>query len=542
MIFPFITYIMDNWKNQTLPKAAAIVNVQEGLSTFFRLIIVHIADAHMGYFKIVAFTTALYILGLVLLIFAPHTGLLPMLLMTVGIAGRGPILKPFLAKHVTNTQEQNADNVVDKDQVVARTNVWWSVVWFLGAVTSVISLLVFPLEYTEAFKVSTAIMGVAYVLFWSGFFCYDLHHEPTECLFSIVFRVFKVAVLKRFLGYPTNGSVYFEEDSNEVLLLPHNPIFRVFSCLDKAAIPETSFPDQERQQGKLCTIEEVNRVKKLLGLLPMWTTLLIYALVEATGSTFFIEQVDSLNPIKFFGFKLPINAFSALESLVSFTVPYLFNLLIPKHWNKNKEKRQLIVLLRIGLGMMCSILCCVAASKVEVHRLNSIDNLTSMSQFWLFPQFILLGIMEGLVRDGLCEFFYSQVDESMKHYESSMNDCVLGIGKFLSVICVVTFKDYFGDSVDESRLDKYYFKLAALSCGNLLFYVLVACIYSWKESTPQTVMDIEAGNAESAIVLTSTSSEIINKMRDNLYKRWRSLEEYDDMASNKLLLRSRTFQ
>ncbi|KAG8650392.1 hypothetical protein MANES_07G037366v8 [Manihot esculenta] len=125
----------------------------------------------------------------------------------------------------------------------------------------------------------------------------------------------------------------------------NNGFFLLVNCLDKAAIPETSFPDQERQQGKLCTIEEVNRVKKLLGLLPMWTTLLIYALVEATGSTFFIEQVDSLNAIKLFGFKLPINAFSALESLVSFTVPYLFNLLIPKHWNKNKEKRQLIVVI-----------------------------------------------------------------------------------------------------------------------------------------------------------------------------------------------------
>lgn len=262
----------------------------------------------------------------------------------------------------------------------------------------------------------------------------------------------------------------------------------------------------------------------------MWTTLLIYALVEATGSTFFIEQADSLNAVT------PLYAF---KSLVSSKVLNLFNPLIPKQRNKNKEKRQLIVLLRLGLGMMCSILCCVTASKVEVHRLNSIDNLTSMSPFWLFPQFILLGIMEGLVRDGLCDFFYSQVDESMKHYESSLNDCVLGIGKFLSVICVVTFKGYFGDSVDKSRLDKYYLTLAALSCGNLLFYVLVACIYSWKESTPQIVMDIEAGDAE-AIVLTSTNSE--NKMRDNLYKRWRSLEEYDDMASNKLLLRSRTFQ
>ncbi|KAF2294185.1 hypothetical protein GH714_008058 [Hevea brasiliensis] len=314
-----------------------------------------------------------------------------------------------------------------------------------------------------------------------------------------------------------------------------------FRFLDKAAIPETSNPDQERQQGRLCTKEEVNRVKKLLALLPMWTSLLVYAVAKATGSTFFIEQSDGFDDT------LTINAFPILASLVSFIVSYLFSALIPKRWKENKEKRELVTLWRIGLGMVCSILCCVTASKVEVRRQS--HKKIKMSNLWLFPQFTLLGVMEGLARDGLTEFFYSQVDESMKHYESSLNDCMLGIGNFLSVMCVFACKTWIGDDVNNSRLDKYYLMLAALSCGNLCFYVLVALAYARKEAPLQDEemdeVDIELGGAEYVTRSTSTNPAITNIMMDNKNLRSRSLEVKgysSDVNNKKLLFRFRTFK
>ncbi|XP_058006631.1 protein NRT1/ PTR FAMILY 5.6-like [Hevea brasiliensis] len=380
----FISYIIDEWMHKSLPVAAAIVNVQEGISTIFRLIVVHIADAYVGRFKIVACTTSLYILGLVLLIFVHQSGsfgLFASLLITVGIAGPDPTLKAFLSDHVIKPTEANINNVVNEEKLEACTNLWWRVAWSLGAAISVIILSLYNLNYKIVFIVSAGLMGVAYVLFWSGIFFYH-PCRPTGSPLSIVYRVVTVAMLKRHLSYPT--------DSNEVLLFPHNPLFRF---LDKAAIPETSNPDQERQQGRLCTKEEVNRMKKLLALLPMWTSLLVYALAKATGSTFFIEQSDGFDPIEFFGLTLPINAFSTLASLVSFIVSYLFSALIPKRWKENKEKHELVTLWRFGLGMVYSILCCVTASKVdEVRRWNYIHKKIKMSMLWLFPQFTLLGV------------------------------------------------------------------------------------------------------------------------------------------------------
>ncbi|KAF2294166.1 hypothetical protein GH714_007985 [Hevea brasiliensis] len=403
----------------------------------------------------------------------------------------------------------------------------------MGAAISLTSSSLFHYQYKTAFIVSATLMGVTSVLFWSGFSFYHLC-TPTGSPLSIVYRVVKVAMLNRRRDYPPNASGYFKKDSNEVLLLPHNPIFKssgmlfcllcvrvslplnrkliidkyfTCRCLDKAAIPKTSIPDQEEQQGILCSVEEVNRVKRLLALLPMWTTLLVYALVEATGSTFFVEQSDSLEAIKFLGLTLSINAFPAFKSVVSSLVSCLFRVLIPKKWKENKEKHQLVTLLRIGLGMVCSILCCVTASKVGVRRLNSIHNSNSMSMSWLFPQFTLLGVMEGTVHSGLVEFFNSQVDESMKHCESSLNDCILGIEKFLSVIS-----------------------------------------YARKEAPPQDEMDevdIELVGAEYVTRSTSTNPVITNIMMDDKNLRSRSLEVEgysSDINNKKLLLRSRTFK
>ncbi|XP_058007247.1 protein NRT1/ PTR FAMILY 5.6-like [Hevea brasiliensis] len=486
--------------------------------------------------------------GLVLLIFAPQTGLLAVFLITVGIAGAGRTLKAFLADHVIEPTEENTSIVVDDGQVTVHTNSWWVVAFFMGAAISLTSSSLFHYQYKTAFIVSATLMGVTSVLFWSGFSFYHLC-TPTGSPLSIVYRVVKVAMLNRRRDYPPNASGYFKKDSNEVLLLPHNPIFKSSGmCLDKAAIPKTSIPDQEEQQGILCSVEEVNRVKRLLALLPMWTTLLVYALVEATGSTFFIEQSDSLEAIKFLGLTLSINAFPAFKSVVSSLVSCLFRVSIPKKWKENKEKHQLVTLLRIGLGMVCSILCCVTASKVGVRRLNSIHNSNSMSMSWLFPQFTLLGVMEGTVHSGLVEFFNSQVDESMKHCESSLNDCILGIGKFLSVICAFASISWFGDTVNESRLDKYYLVPVVLSCGNLYFYVLVGLAYARKEAPPQDEMDevdIELVGAEYVTRSTSTNPAITNIMMDDKNLRSRSLEVEgysSDINNKKLLLRSRTFK
>ncbi|XP_059669509.1 protein NRT1/ PTR FAMILY 5.7-like [Cornus florida] len=270
--------------------------------------------------------------------------------------------------------------------------------------------------------------------------------------------------------------------------------------MDKAAIVETSplnSLEEQEKKGKICTVAEVSRVKVLLEMVPMWTTFLVYSLVEATGSTFFIEQTTNLNDEINIGktFIVPIVTFFVIQSFSSFAFSNMYDLLVPKLWGGANRQRTMLV--RIGSGMVCSILCCITAWQVEVHRLHLVrkgrltdksDQTISMSIFWLAPQFCLLGLMEGLAEEGLQDFFNHHVDESMRSYGPAFGDCILGIGKFLCIPFVLAFRGWFKDTLDESHLDEYYRMLAMLSVVNLCFYWYVSNMYgAFKEAQVEEV-------------------------------------------------------
>ena len=235
--------------------------------------------------------------------------------------------------------------------------------------------------------------------------------------------------------------------------------------LDKAAVidegtPPVSPKEQKEQElpGHLCTAEQVREVKRLFTLIPIWTSFLGCSLVAATGNTFFYEQ-----PIKE---DFPFRVLFSLRSIMCYIISFTFL--------SKKARQQHVTRIRIGVGMICSALCCFVAWQVEVHRLMKIDPIhlnKTMSVLWLFPQFILLGLMEGLATDGLQEFFYNHVAISMRSYGPSFSDCVLGLGNFISMPFVLLCRSWFKDSIDTSHLDKYYLTLAILSSVFFVFYV-----------------------------------------------------------------------
>uniref|UniRef100_A0A2N9I6R2 Uncharacterized protein n=1 Tax=Fagus sylvatica TaxID=28930 RepID=A0A2N9I6R2_FAGSY len=304
-------------------------------------------------------------------------------------------------------------------------------------------------------------------------------------------RVLKATVCKWHLRYPHTESEfnwqnaprqYCKNHNGQILLLPNVPLLR---RLDKAAIIEgTSSIGQQEQVnlGNLCPVEQVEDVKRFLTLIPMWTTFFVYSLVGATADTFFIQQTSNLYS------KIPILAFFVLKSSIRFIIQLLF-------WSE-RARQQNVTRVRIGIGMVCSLLCCIAAWQVEVHRLEEIKRLglsansdkeIPMSNLWLLPQFSLLGLMEGFADEGLEEFFNNHVmTKSMRSYGLSFTDCILGFGNFFTLPIVLQIRSWFKDTINESHLDKYFLTLAILSSLFLCFYVFVAFMCTYKEAPPST--------------------------------------------------------
>ncbi|XP_057771189.1 protein NRT1/ PTR FAMILY 5.8-like [Salvia miltiorrhiza] len=147
---------------------------------------------------------------------------------------------------------------------------------------------------------------------------------------------------------------------------------------------------------------------------------------------------------------------------------------------KLKEKKQYnqqkMELVRIGIGMSCCVLCCLAALVTATRR--QYDTITV---YWLTPQYFLLGLMSGLSEDGLESFYQSQVSESLSTFGPPFEEFVMGLGKFMSILCVLIFSrrpfKWFQSYIDNSSLNKYYILLAVLSFLNAQIYCLVACCY-----------------------------------------------------------------
>ena len=113
----------------------------------------------------------------------------------------------------------------------------------------------------------------------------------------------------------------------------------------------------------------------------------------------------------------------------------------------------------------------------------------TMSVFWLAPQFLIIGFGDGFAIVGLQEYFYDQVPDSMRSLGIAFYLSVIGAGSFLSSLLITVVDDitrrtgkssWFGKDLNSSRLDKFYWLLAAVSAANLCVYVLIARRYSYK--------------------------------------------------------------
>ncbi|KAL6341228.1 hypothetical protein AAG906_032346 [Vitis piasezkii] len=445
-----ITYFTDTWKEDNLLKAVAIVNVQEGLSATMVIVMTYISEAHISRLKVIICSTAAYITGLVLLylsalkliIQSTEVGLFYMIvvLIAVGKAGGQPILEGYLVDQLRN-HEPNPE--INEDRVEARRKFWWSIACLSAYVSP---WIFFGASWPRKFIYSASLMGVAGLLFLCDIPFYH-HSERTGSNLTNVFLVFKAALLKRHLDYPSTHDKFH---MNDEILSPHRfikqnghqlylaPQVKFFRWLDKAAIKESSSLSVKEQEseGRLFTVTQVKEIKLLLTMVPMWSTFIGFGLVLSTANTFFTEQGNDMEE----------------------TVSIYILLLVSVAWRV--EVRRLKVVSKSGL-------------------VDKPKDTIPMSNWWLAPQFFLLGLMEGFAIDGLVEFFSNHVSESMVGYGSAINDFVIGIGSFLNGLCVYTFRGWFADTLNHSRLDQYYRMLVVVAFINLCYYWWISItIYS----------------------------------------------------------------
>ncbi|XP_062172550.1 protein NRT1/ PTR FAMILY 8.3-like [Alnus glutinosa] len=353
------------------------------------------------------------------------------------------------------------------------------------------------------FGIPALFMAVAIASFFSGTPLYRFQ-KPGGSPVTRMWQVLVASFRKRNMVVPKESNLLYEtQDKNSAIegsrKLEHTDELK---CLDKAAV----LSDAEIKSGdfsnpwRLCTVTQVEELKILIRMFPIWATGIVFSAVYAQMSTLFVEQ-GMVMDTSVGSFKIPPASLSSFDVIsVIFWVPIYDRVIVPIARKFTGKERGFSELQRMGIGLFISVLCMSAAALVEIKRLQLARELglvdkdvaVPISILWQIPQYFLLGAAEVFTFIGQLEFFYDQSPDAMRSLCSALSLLTTSLGNYLSslILTIVTYLTTQGgstgwipDNLNEGHLDYFFWLLAGLSFLNLLVYVVCARKYKEKKAS-----------------------------------------------------------
>ncbi|GJV19461.1 putative proton-dependent oligopeptide transporter family, MFS transporter superfamily protein [Tanacetum coccineum] len=451
-----------------LVTSAVFFNIQGSLSSFLVIFMAHAADSFVGRFQALLFSNTAYIGGLMLLwLFNPYDvkWLIVVILVLLSLGTSGSNILQDVLKDLVNDIDKSQDR--NKTRSLARAAIWSRIAYVSGAISAIMWVAPDAIggvhsSWSSSFLICMITMTITLTIFCNG---HNIYHqgELTKRPVEAFFRVF-LARIKKLPKFNTRRLTKFTRQDR-----PQQNL--------KTKKKENKEITQERSSLDLDTKgkEDMIVVRSLLRMFPMWGMFFVVSLISATGSTFFLQQYNNLNTNS----SISIQIYNLFQDSSSFCIPFLYTWICGLHKNNKVQ---------IGVGMLCGIVSCICAFVLEVYRLKEVNELvdkntnTSISFLWLLPQFCVLGCMEGLTGEGLLEFYMSQMkEEPLRSYGEDYIEIVMGFGKLLNIFLILIFESqlgWFGNTINNSRLDNYYLVLVYVGSANFIIYCYIArCFY-----------------------------------------------------------------
>ncbi|KAK8545900.1 hypothetical protein V6N13_067149 [Hibiscus sabdariffa] len=485
---------------QSTAAAAAQINAWSGVASLLPLLGAFLADSFLGRYRTIILSSLVYVLGLGLLTLSATlssvtvSGALNADTATLNTSSalQFQVILFFFSLylvafaqggHKPCVQAFGADqfDAQDPEECKAKSSFfnWW---YFGIAVGIVVTLLVVTyiqdnLSWVLGFAIPGIVMIVALLVFVLGTTTYRFSVKgDEESPFVRIGRVFVLA----FRNRKTASSAIATEEA-----LPTESS-KQFKFLENALLA----PDGTMEQGKMCSIREVEEAKAVLRLAPIWATSLIYAVVFAQSSTFFTKQGATMDRSITTGLKIPA---ASLQCFISFAIilfiPIYDRLFVPLARAVTGKPAGITMLQRIGTGIALSAIAMVIAALVEMQRLRTAREYGLVDQpnatvpmrvWWLIPQYTLYGLSDVFAIVGFQEFFYDQMPDELKSLGIAVYLSVIGVGNFISSILISVIEkatggdgreSWFADNLNRAHLDYFYWLLAALSAVGFLLYL-----------------------------------------------------------------------
>lgn len=269
----------------------------------------------------------------------------------------------------------------------------------------------------------------------------------------------------------------------------------IIRFLNKAAIKcdGERRPDGTIDSWRLCSVQQIEEVKCLIRIVPIWFSGILCFVTMAQQWTFLVLQAMKMDRHLGPHFQIPPGSVVSINlAALALFLPIYDKVLVPMARRITKIETGITLLQRQGIGLVFSSLSMVVAALVERKRRHSAlshGGATPMSVLWLVPQLILMGIAEGFNAVGQIEFYNRQFPEHMQTLAGSLFFCSLAGASYLSSFLVSVVKKTTGgggrtswldNNINIGRVDYYYYVIAIMGVVNLFYFIVCAHHYRYK--------------------------------------------------------------
>lgn len=500
--------------------ASNVINIWSGATSFLPLVGAFLCDAYIGRFVTIAVASFSILLGMVAMTLIPwlpelhpppchdlkackgptvsQMGFLALALglLSIGSAGIRPCSIPFGVDQFDARTEEGRKGI----------NSFFN--WYYTTFTVVLILSLTVVVYIQSniswvlgFAIPTILMVVAIILFFIGTKLY-VHKKPEGSVFSGIGQGLVAAYRKRKLKLPENihgpsDGIYYDPPLKRTIVKKLH-LTNQFRFLNKAAmITEGDLKADGSRANKwnLCSIQQIEEVKCILRIIPIWAAGIICFLSMAQQGTFTLSQALKMDRHLGPKFQIPAGSLSVISMItIGIWLPVYDRIVVPRLRRTTKIEGGITLLQRIGIGMVFSILSMVVAGFIErMRRAEALKHggpsgIAPITVMWLAPQLILMGFAEAFNIIGQIELYNKEFPESMTSVANSILSITFAGANYLSAIIVNIIHnttgghghpDWLTKNINAGRVEYFYFVIAGLGVLNFLYFLHVAPKYRY---------------------------------------------------------------
>ncbi|XVF20189.1 hypothetical protein REPUB_Repub11eG0176400 [Reevesia pubescens] len=502
-----IVYLVQEFNVETID-ATQISNVIHGCINLIPILGAIIADSFLGTFSVVAISSFISSLGMILLtLTAKLRSLKPPPCETGSSFCQTPSKQQFAILFVSiamasaglggsrYTLATMGANQLDKSKDKETFFNWFFFTIFASCIISTTAIVYVEdnISWALGYGICFAANFAALAIFLAGHRFYK-RDKPQGSPFTGLLRVVIAALRKRKVLLSSRSEDYYHEEHNgRNKVMPATPKWS-FRVLNRAALKTEGDMHSDgsiAKPWKICSLQQVEDLKTLIRLFPIWSSGIFLATPIAIQSSITVIQALSMDRHLGSNFKIPAASIIVVILLSSSIFIALFDRFLFPTWQK-LIGRPLTPLQRIGVGHVIDLISMAISALVESKRLETVHDhhleaqhgaIVPMKVWWLFPQLVVVGIGDAFHFPGQVALYYQEFPVSLRSTATAMVSLVVGIAFYVSTALVDLIRNVTGwlpPNINNGRLDNLYWILVTAGALNFIYFLVCAKLYKYQ--------------------------------------------------------------